>query len=387
MALGSLLLLAGCSTTPSPMLHVHRSDHNFEEADASPVPAPRVSRLIRVAILTRQRTLRIVAPENYTLSGFNLGPDRANRSITLTLDQLTSPKARLQGLGNTGVEVNGQFYSGTLEIFPDEGGTLTVVNELDLEDYVAGVVMGEVPKDWPLEALKAQAMASRTFAVMKRAEARAIGKTWDLENHTYYQVYRGSAQAPPSIRKSVLSTRGLVVTWKGKPINALFHSNCGGQTSRAGDVWGGNEPYLQSVVCRFCRNGPHYSWTALLGHGDISRDLRAAGLMVGDLSDLTPLDRDEAGRILKILAQDTDGRRFEIKGSAFRAAIGPDLIRGTRFDVKLTADGFRFKGRGWGHGVGLCQEGACGMAQAGYNAKEILRKYYPGTLVESLDDL
>ncbi len=387
MAWIGLLLLAGCSTVPPPMLHVHRPEHEFDETDAAPAPASKLSRLIRVAILTRQRTLRIVAPESYTLIGFNLGSDRANRSVTLTVDQLTSPQARLQGLGTTGVEVNGQFYSGTLEIFPDQGGTLTVVNELDLEDYVAGVVMGEVPKDWPLEALKAQATASRTFAVMKRAEARAAGKIWDLENHTFYQVYRGSAQAPPSIRKAVLTTRRLVVTWKGKPINALFHSNCGGQTSQAGNVWGGNEPYLQSVVCRFCRNGPHYSWTALLSHGEISRDLRAAGLMVGDLSDLTPLDRDGAGRILKLLAQDADGRRFEIKGSAFRAAIGPDLIRGTRFDVDLTADGFRFKGRGWGHGVGLCQEGACGMALAGYNAKEILRKYYPGTLVESLDGL
>jgi stage II sporulation protein D len=337
--------------------------------------------LVRVAILTRQNEIKIQAPENFTLTGFDL-PVSSAHSVTLNAAKLSAQKARLQTLANTPVRVNGQSYQGAIEFFPDANGTLTVVNEVGLEDYVAGVLLGEVPRDWPLEAMKAQAIAARTFAVLKRTEARAAGSHWDLESHTLYQVYKGSTGASDTARQAVSKTRGEILTWKGQPIMAFYHSNCGGKTCLASNVWGQDQPYLKSVRCPFCRQGPHFSWKAVLTHEDITRKLRAAGLKIGNLADLRPLERDDSDRILEIEVIDTEGRHLKMRGNAFRSALGSDVIRGTRFNLELTGEGFEFRGRGWGHGVGMCQEGAWGMARDGYRCSEILRKYYPGALIE-----
>lgn len=349
-------------------------------------PSPQV--LMRVAILTRQSVLRLQTPENFSLTGFTLTPaETASKTVTLDVTRLTSDVARLHATGSGGLKVNGQSYMGVLEIYPDQGGTLTVVNELGLEDYVIGVLVGEVPRDWPIEALKAQAIAARTFALKKREEARADHRPWDLENHALFQVYKGSGDACENMRNAVSSCKGKVLTWGGKLINAFYHSNCGGQTCRASDVWGTDLPYLQSVECRYCESGPHYRWSTIVSTMDVSRKLREAHIWIGDVAQILPLEEDDSGRVSKVALVDTEGHRKEMKGNVFRNALGADVLRCTRLRVELQSEGFQFHGRGWGHGVGMCQEGACGMAQAGFRASEILRKYYPGALIESMDGL
>jgi stage II sporulation protein D len=385
IALPMVLLLSGCMTERPHRVKNRAPQPQRETVDRQ---SPKNNqRLIRVAILTRQHELRLQAPENFIMTGFRLGTSTETRSVTLTVQKLSASKARLQTLGRSPVKVNGQSYLGALEILPDKGGTLTVVNELGLEDYVQGVLLGEVPRDWPLEALKAQAIAARTFAMLKRTEARNACNSWDIENHALFQVYKGSSGVSEPIRQAVAKTRGQVLTWKRKLLTAVYHSNCGGRTCQASNVWGKDEPYLKVVDCHYCREGPHFSWKVVVPHAEITKKLRASGLQIGDLADLQPMEWDETNRITKIVVIDSEGRRLEMRGNAFRNALGPDLVRCTRFEVEMVVGGFEFKGQGWGHGVGMCQEGAWGMAREGFRASEILRKYYPGSLIEDLDGL
>jgi stage II sporulation protein D len=198
-------------------------------------------------------------------------------------------------------------------------------------------------------------------------------------------MYQGSDRITPAIQKAVFSTRGEILTYQNKPIAAFFHSNCGGRTADASTVWFQDHPYLRSVPCSFGDHGNHYQWSADVPISDIVRKLRAAGLKVSDLTGLSILSRDEGNRILKLAVRDGDGTQKEMKGSNFRMAMGPDVIRSTRFEARVGNSRVHFTGKGWGHGVGLCQEGAFGMAQKGYSAFDILRHYYHGIVVEKMD--
>lgn len=261
-----------------------------------------------------------------------------------------------------------------------------MINELPLEDYVMGVLAGEIPRDWPLEALKAQAIAARTFAVLKRTEARAKGQIYDLENTAQFQMYQGSGLVNEKIQQAVRETQGQIATYDSKPISAFFHSNCGGETCGSIDVWGQDKPYLKPIPCPFGNNGTHFRWHAEVGTRDLVRQLREVGIKIADIIRLQALERDVSERIVKLSIMDSDGSIKTMKGSAFRMAVGPDVIRSTRFTAEVGQNKVIFNGKGWGHGVGLCQEGACGMALKGYNAFEILRYYYHGIIVEKMKD-
>jgi stage II sporulation protein D len=351
-------------------------------------PHPR----IRVAIVVRQSSVHLSAPESFVLTGFSLegtpetgdSHDRLLREITLTTNQIDGKRALLIPMGEGQIEVDHEPYRGSVEILDNGDGTLTVVNDVDLEDYVMGVVGGEVPKNWPLEALKAQAIAARTFAVLKHQEAVRANNPYDLENTALFQMYKGSGTINDNIRKAVLETDEEIITYNNQPIEAFFHSNCGGETSGSMNVWSQDKPYLQSVICDYCRTGAHFHWKTEVLITDMIRELRAAGLKIGDVSGLKVLARDDSGRIAVLGVMDADGGLKSIKSNAFRMALGPDIIRSTRFEAQVKNDRVVFNGLGWGHGVGMCQEGACGMARKGYNAYEIIRHYYRGVLVEKL---
>jgi stage II sporulation protein D len=351
-------------------------------------PHPR----IRVAILVRQSSVHLSAPESFVLTGFSLEgtPEAADshgqsfQDITLTTNQIDGKQALLTPMGEGQIEVDHEPYRGSVEILDNGDGTLTVVNDVDLEDYVMGVVAGEVPKNWPLEALKAQAIAARTFAVLKHQEAIRSGSPYDLENTSLFQMYKGSGTINDNIRQAVVDTDEEIITYDNQPIEAFFHSNCGGETSGSMSVWSQDKPYLQPVICDYCRGGSHFRWMAEILIKDMVRELRAAGLKIGDVAGLKVLSRDDSGRISVLGIMDADGELKSMKSNAFRMALGPDLIRSTRFETQIKNDRIVFNGLGWGHGVGMCQEGACGMALKGFNAYEIIRHYYRGVLVEKL---
>ena len=353
---------------------------------------------VRVAILIRQPLVRLEAPESFALSGFppESTPDsgaagnqnsRHLREAVLRPDMLYRHEAYIEPLGEGRIQVNGKSYRGSMEILEDAKGTLTVINELPLEDYVMGVLAGEVPRNWPLEALKAQAIAARTFAVYNLREARARGEKYDLENTASFQMYNGTDLINESIEAAVNQTQGEIVTYLSQPVMTFFHSNCGGRTCGALEVWSKDQPYLVSVDCPYGNNGEHFRWKAEISVEDLVRKLRRAGLNLSDIVQMKALDRDESGRVTRLSVMDGDGRLHTLKGSAFRMALGPDLIKSTKFQAKIEGGKVLFSGKGWGHGVGLCQEGACGMALKGFNAFEILRYYYRGITVEKMRSL
>lgn len=390
-ALAVLCLLSGCVT-----IERYPSTVTTSAVIAKPLPssAPGFSsRLIRVAIVMRQASVHLAAPESFLVSGFPLngtpaaeGEKRRYRETTLTSTQLYAGGAMIEPQGDGEIKVNGRGYRGTMEIVEDKKGTLTVINEVPLEEYVMGVLAGEIPRNWPREALKAQAIAARTFAVLKRSEARRRKDPYDLENTALFQMYQGSGLVNDNIREAVLRTSGEILTQGKAPIAAFFHSNCGGRTCRSSEVWSQDKPYLRSAECTYGNNGEHFRWRAEMKVADLVQKLRKGGLGIGDVIRLEARSRDESGRISELAIMDETGRFEKMKGSDFRMKVGPDLIRSTRFDPQIVQDKVVFIGKGWGHGVGLCQEGACGMALKGFGAFDILRHYYRGVMIEKMRD-
>lgn len=276
------------------------------------------------------------------------------------------------------VTASGRHYRGslTLEV---TGGKPVLVNTVDLEDYLVGVVSSEVPAKWPLESLKAQAVAARTYA-LARSQGRAK-EPWDLDDTTASQAYAGAHVENEPAARAVRQTAGKVLFFGGKLAETYFHSNCGGRTADAGRVWSGSSPYLRGVACGFCNNGKHHAWEATLDCAEAGRKLAAAGLAPkGDLTGIEPLDEDH-GRAYTFTLRTTGGKA-SAKASAVRNALGADVLRSTRFEAEFRGGRVSFKGLGWGHGIGLCQEGAQGMAEEGYDCAHILAHYYPGTVLK-----
>jgi len=381
--------LSGCSSLPV----THSVPYASVFAPKAASPPPDGGPQIRVAIAVHQNSVLLAAPEGFTLTGLSgpapPGPEASPvyRTITLTPGLLHAPEAFVEAQGDGQIEVNGRTFKGSLRITHDGKGLLTAINLLPLEDYVMGVLAGEIPRDWPLEALKAQAIAARTFAVLNMQSASAKGQPYDLENTALFQMYQGSGLVNEKIQKAVWETRGRILTYHSIPIQAFYHSNCGGKTSGAKEVWSQSIPYLRPVNCPYGNNGAHFRWRAEIPIQELVRKLRAAGCTLGDIVQLTPIELDESNRILKLSIMDADGGIRTLKGSTFRMAVGPDIIRSTLFSAEVLQNKVVFSGKGWGHGVGLCQEGACGMALKGFGAFDILRYYYPGVLVENIRDL
>jgi len=357
-----------------------------------PKPLLEPVHLIRIAVAVHRPSVRLLVPSGASVSGVSslnartiLRDGHKYYNFDVTVHDLQGAAIfRSNGLGD--MEVAGTRYKGTLEVLEGPDGYVSVINEVPMEDYVMGVLAGEIPASWPLEALKAQAIAARTFAVYKQRESRRKGLSYDLESSTQYQMYLGSQVVNEKLRQAVLETKDEIMTYQDQPIMAVFHSNCGGETSNAEPVWGSDRPYLRPESCSFDKNGKHYRWQAELSVPDAVDALRKAGVKIFDVTGITVIDRDKGGRILSLVLRDGEGRKHTVKGAAFRMALGADVVRSTRFDAKLENGKITLTGTGWGHGVGLCQDGACGMAKAGYGAFDILRHYYYGIIVDRLKE-
>jgi stage II sporulation protein D len=369
---------------------------------AKPVTEPQVveisrtheeqlTNLIRVAVVVCHPSVQLVIPDQFSLTGLSYGNSKTVYEdgkkflqLEVTVHDLENSIAFIKPQGEGEVSVDGNRYKGAIELIEDKSGCLTVINELFLEEYVMGVLAGEIPGSWPMEALKAQAIAARTFALYKQDEAKKKSQTYDIENTALAQMYRGSRLVNQNIRQAVIETEGEILTYQDKPIMAVFHSNCGGETTSAVDVWGQDKPYLRPASCDFGNHGPHYEWKATIKVSDIVRKLRAADIPIYDIVQISSVERDESHRVKVLSLMDGDGVKKQIKGAVFRMAVGPDIIRSTRFEAQLQGDRIEFTGMGWGHGVGLCQEGAYGMAKAGYGAFDILRHYYYGVILDKM---
>lgn len=274
---------------------------------------------------------------------------------------------------------NDHAYRTRLTIIP-QGASCEIVNTVDLEKYVAGVIAREMSPHWPIEALKAQAVAARSYALFQIRAAR--GKDYDLENTTQDQVYEGSSAESVRTIQATEATRSLALVYGESALKAFFHANCGGITEVPELVWGGEVKAFRAVVCPYHQKArDRLTWSAVLSKRQIESALRRiAGLLPGGFRRLASLEAgapDQSRRLSDVSVSDGSGNNVLISANTFRAAIGNKLLKSTAFHIHRDSAGYRIDGEGNGHGVGLCQVGARAMAEEGKTFRQILRFYYP----------
>ena len=260
------------------------------------------------------------------------------------------------------------------------GKGLLVVNQVDLEEYVKGVVPSEVNSAWHPEMLKAQAVAARTYALYQHM--LSASRDYDVAASIQDQVYRGRHGLDARVEQAVESTRGLVITHQGAPIYAAFSSTAAGITEDAMVVWSKDLPYLKGVECPFDLESPYYQWKASFTVEALERNLRQLGFPVGTIATMTPLSRSRAGRVATLRILHSKGELI-LRGEELRKAVGYTVVPSTQFTIESFGQDIVLTGYGAGHAVGLCQWGAKELAELGYSFSSILRYYYPGTELQN----
>jgi stage II sporulation protein D len=289
-------------------------------------------------------------------------------------------KLRLNGNGrrtvlHAGDDKGSLQISGVIQLLRRGKGRL-LVNHVDLEEYVKGVVPAEVNSAWHPEMLKVQAIATRTYALYQHM--LSARRDYDVVAGIQDQVYRGRHGIDERVIQAVESTRGLVVTHEGAPIYAAFSSTAAGITEDAMIVWSKDLPYLKGVECPFDLESPYYQWKASVKIDSLEKNLRQQGFMVGTISALTPLAYSRAGRVATLRIAHSSGE-LTLRGEDLRKAVGYTVVPSTQFVVESVGQDVVFSGYGAGHAVGLCQWGAKELAELGYSFSSILGYYYPGT--------
>lgn len=293
---------------------------------------------------------------------------------------------------------SGYFVSGQYELrtpgappvflrFPLEvrldSDILTVVTTMPLESYVGHVLMAESGDFKNPEAMKAMAVAARTYA--KRFVSQHGKEGFDFCDTTHCQVFRWK-EPNERVRVAVAATEGTILRYRGATAATYYHQNCGGTTATASEVWGQvSEAYLTTHADPFCVVSGGLKWKTSLTHEQIGRALQASGIEPPrNWGEIIIRGRTKSGRVQTIRFEGGgEDSKFSVAGSSFRFAVnralGWDKIRSLLYDARNVGDKVLFSGRGGGHGVGLCQAGAEEMARQGKSYEEILGFYFPGT--------
>jgi len=388
----------------------------FSCKDATPrrTPAPHQERLgnhpapattafaepqIRVALVHDVREIRLDAPGGIIVARpdgsevlrsaagaiWNIGLASGGLSLNGQLER--GPAVRLECLdAQQRITLEGREIARRIDVYTDakRGGSLTAVAFLDLEEYLVGVLAGEVPyARWGREALKAQGVVSRSYA-LSQAKVHAH-EPYDVESTIMSQVFRPGNRHNAVLLAALEATRGQVLTCKGQFFHAYFHSTCGGGTAAVQTVFADQAQLsvLSGVRCPFCAQSPAFQWTATIRKDELKRRLAACpdlrGQALGDIRALEFFDlQGSAGRAAKVRIRHVGGENV-LNANRFRLAVGPSELRSVVLE-KITdqGDALVFQGRGFGHGVGLCQYGSQGMAAQNYTCAQILGFYFPG---------
>jgi stage II sporulation protein D len=281
-------------------------------------------------------------------------------------------------VGSPPLVLNGKPYIGRLRI---ENGL--IVNELPLEEYLTGVLASEMGGSWPAEALKAQAVVSRTYAftrVMRNRDA-----PYDLENTALHQTFTYGENVR-GIKNAVDLTRSLIVLYGGSPIEAFYHASSGGETESSGDVFQRDLPYLRGFPDPYSREHADVGWSVSMSGTEIKEALFGIlekDLVESPLRDVRAASKTESGRVKEFLLLFGENRKLTVGGNRFRLTLGPKLLKSLLLsDIRKEGNGgdvrFVFSGLGYGHGVGMSQWGARNMALQGFSAEQIIRYYYRG---------
>ena len=344
--------------------------------------------LTRVRIARDENNVRIVLNDKFRVEDIKTGEtllsdilpggvvnvSKTSGGIALNGETFTSEGVTFIFASTGGVIVNDIPYRGTVDIVKNKKD-LNVINIVDIEDYIKGVVPCEVNPLWPFAALKAQAIASRSFAAYQTTVRR--NKDFDLTADTYSQVYKGRLRETARTNKAVNDTLGKVLAFKGEILPGYFHSCCGGHTEDAAKLWEHNLEPLKGVKCKWCRVSPHFKWRARINKKELAEKLNKEGYDFSRVTGLAEGARDASGRLEYVTVE--DGRKKEgIDILKFRAIVGRSTLKSANFHIGGFFKPFSIKGFGWGHGVGMCQWGAFGLALRRRSAEKILEYYYPG---------
>jgi stage II sporulation protein D len=287
--------------------------------------------------------------------------------------QIPSKGEKIKKLGSIKGDllVMGTHYTGDIDVWKGDNG-LYLINELPIEEYVKDVVAVEVRPDWETEALKAQAVISRTYAVyQKKMNGASI---YHIASSVIHQVYKGN-NPDERVAHAVAETSSEILTFNNRPIEAFYHSTCGGRTENPEDVFGKNYPYLKSIESN-CEISPYWFWEKRIQLTEIEKALNLSGIKEISIKSYTSTNRVKQLDII-----DSSGTTT-INATDLRKALGWSRLPSTNFHISRDGDSIIFEGKGYGHGVGLCQWSTLQMAREGKNYKEILSLFYPGTTIQ-----
>ena len=359
--------------------------------------------IIRV-LIAKEKNLRIRSDSNIPLifkyknltrknvKGITL--KKEGNSIKLFFDKNKSKfyeierdeRLTINSYDKRGIWVGGKRYSGLINI-KNLKNEILVVNVLGIEKYLTSVVGSEMPHKWPLEALKAQAIASRTYALKKNGN-----DLYDIDSTQKDQVYNGLESNTYKTNKAVKHTRSLVITHKNKLINALFHSSSGGMTENSEDVWSNKYPYLISVK-DFDQRNPKMHWKKIFSN----KELQILFPKIGGIKDLEIIDITNTGRVknIKLIGNygslDFSGtnlrKKMGLKSTLFRFKFVPDNAQQDISKINNLKASLIISGMGAGHGVGMSQWGAKQLAMRGYKAKDILNYFYTGIQIKPFKEI
>lgn len=274
---------------------------------------------------------------------------------------------------------NKKWYRGELIIQKGPNNNqITIVNKVDLEDYLLSVVPSEIPNTWNMEALKSQSIAARSYALGYLGRWKEKG--YDLEASIADQVYQGILSEKGRTSKAVKETRGLTLADKyNKPIIALYHSSGGGYTDSIENLWEMKGANYIKPRPDYDDNSPHFKWYRKYELSEVTNKL--SHLNIGNILDIVPLVRSISQRVMWLEIRG-ENNKIKLRGEDFRKFVN---LPSSKFNMLIENKYIYFAGRGFGHGLGLSQWGAKALAEAGFTHEEILAHYYPGTRLIYLD--
>jgi stage II sporulation protein D len=309
------------------------------------------------------------------------------RGLKIAAQEFPAWRLEVQVHKDGALWVDGVRYRGDLRLFGGPDGRLSAINVAPLEAYLASVLPSEMPADFGLAAQQAQVIVARTYALFHMKTVGRAGN-YDVYDSTRSQRYRGMqytdsngrdlAVETERSRRIVAQTRGMALTYRGRLFCSYFSAVCGGHTMAGAEVFGQAAPPLVGVPCEHCAEAPNYRWSVSLPLDEINRKLAEAdlGAPVGKLVAIEVEDPG-GGLMPRVRLKGTIGEQT-VSAAYFRSHIAGSQLPSERFDARVEGENVQFAGRGWGHGVGLCQWGSKRLAAEGKSCVEILAYYYPG---------
>ncbi len=330
-----------------------------------------------IYIYTKDRSKKYKISQAGTVAARALGAGK----IQVGTLQSSQPVILEPAPGKT-ITFKGNAYAGKIYLIAD-ASAFHIVEYVPLETYLYGVLPYEMSYTWPAEALKAQAVAARTFTLKSM---QTTGKRYfDLYSDVRSQMYKGTGKIYPSVKTAVDKTRGEVLAYDGQLFYTYYHGNCGGATDSVTSWNPGAKAIkpLSGAKCGYDKHAKNYSWQQTVSRAKAESYAASLGLK-GKLKSIKVARKTGTGRATNITVRTQKGSKTIACGN-FRMAFGLKSCKITK--LSLRKKDVLFKGRGSGHGVGMCQDGANGMAKAGKSYKQILKKYYPGAKLTPLKDL